>query len=67
MFLSFAKKQVINYMLWLGISKYMTKDKLRMIMNAFFSSQFACCPLIWVLHNRTLGNRINKLQERALR
>ena len=36
-------------------------------MNAFFSSQFAYCPLIWMFHNRTLNNRINKLQERALR
>ena len=48
------------------ISKYMTKDKLRTIMNTFFSSQFACCPLIWMFHNRTLNNTINKLQERAL-
>ena len=49
------------------ISKYMTKDKLRTIMNAFFTSQFAYCPLIWIFYNRTLNNRINKLQERALR
>ena len=45
----------------------MTKGKLRNIMNGFFSSQFAYCPLIWMFHNRTLNNRINKLQERALR
>ena len=45
----------------------MTKHKLRSIMNAFFSSQFAYCPLIWMFHNRTLNNRINKLQEWALR
>ena len=49
------------------ISKYMTKDKLRTIMDVFLSSQFAYCPLIWMFHNRTLNNRINKLQERALR
>ena len=41
----------------------MAKDKLRTIMNAFFSSQFAYCPLVWMFHNRTY----NKLQERALR
>ena len=35
-------------------------------MNAIFSSQFAYCPLIWIFHNRTLNNRINKLQERDL-
>ena len=33
----------------------------------FFSSQFAYCPLIWMVHNRTLNSRINKLQESALR
>ena len=49
------------------ISKYMTKDKLRTVMNAFFTSQSTYCPLIWMFHNRTLNNRINKLQERALR
>ena len=48
------------------ISKYMTQDKLRTIMNAFFSSRFAYCPLIWMFLNRTLNKRINKVQERAL-
>ena len=32
-----------------------------------FFSQFAYCPLIWMLHNGTLNNGINKLLERALR
>ena len=36
-------------------------------MKAFIESQFGYCPLIWMLHNRTLNNRINKLHERALR
>ena len=49
------------------ISKNMTKDKRRNIMNAFFSSQFAYCSLVWMFQNRTLNNRINKLQEQALR
>ena len=49
------------------ISKYMTKDKRRTIMNAFFSSQFVYCFLVWMFQNRTLDNGINKLQERALR
>ena len=49
------------------ISRYMTKDKLRTIMNAFFPSQFAYCPLKWMFHNRTQNNRINKLRERTLR
>ena len=42
--------------------------KLIAFLIAFLSSQFAYCPLIWMMfHNRTLNNRINKLQERALR
>ena len=45
----------------------MTNDKLGTIMNAFFSSQLAYCPLLWMFHNRAINNRINELQERALR
>ena len=44
----------------------MTKDKLRTTTNAFFSSQLAYCPLIWMFHNQTLNKRINKFQESAL-
>ena len=49
------------------ISKYMTNEKLWTIMNAFFTSQFAHCPLVWMFHNWTLNNRINKLKGRVLR
>ena len=49
------------------ISKYMDKDKLRTIMKAFITSQFGYCPLVWMYHSRKLNNRINKIQERALR
>ena len=36
-------------------------------MRAFIQSQFNYCPLVWMFHNRTLNNKINKLHERALR
>ena len=49
------------------VSKYMSRNKLRIIMKAFIESQFGYCPLIWMFHNRTLNNRINKIHERALR
>ena len=49
------------------IAKYMSKDKLRIVMKTFIQSQFNYCPLIWMFHNRTLNNKINKLHERALR
>ena len=49
------------------ISKFMNSQKLRILVKAFFESQFSYCPLVWMFHSRTLNNRINKLHERALR
>ena len=43
-----------------------TKQKL-LIMNAFISSQFGYCPLIWMCHSRALNTRINRIHERGLR
>ena len=36
-------------------------------MNAFITSQFGYCPLVWMFHSRGLNNRINKIHEKALR
>ena len=36
-------------------------------MNSFFTSQFNYCPLVWMCHNRTSNNKINRLHERCLR
>ena len=41
--------------------------KRKSLMKAFVTSQFNYCPLIWMFHSRQLNNRINKIQERALR
>ena len=49
------------------IANFMSQEKLRIIMKAFIESQFQYCPLVWMFHNRTLNNRINRLHERALR
>ena len=49
------------------ISKYLDTDKLKIIMKTFMESQFNYCPLVWMFHSRTLNNKINKLQERALK
>ena len=49
------------------ISKYLTKDKLRLIMKTFIESQFNYCPLLWMCHSRELNRKINKLHERTLR
>ena len=50
----------------LRIAKYLTQDKLRLIMKTFIESQLNYCPLIWMCHSRGLNQRINKLHERAL-
>ena len=49
------------------IRKYLSKDKLRLIMKTFIESQFNYCPLVWMCHSRDLNRKINKLHERALR
>ena len=35
-------------------------------MKAFFNSQFAYSPLVWMFHSRDLNYKINKLHHRAL-
>jgi len=49
------------------ISPFLDFDKKRTLFNAFFESQFSYCPLTWMLHNRELNNRINRIQEKCLR
>ena len=49
------------------VSKYMTLNKRRILMKSFIISQFNYCPLIWMMHNRGLNNKINHIHERALR
>ena len=39
--------------------------KNRILMNAFFKSQFKYCPLIWMCDNRSLSNKINQLHDQA--
>ena len=49
------------------ISKFMSQEKLRLLLKSFIESQFSYCHLVWMFHSRTLNNRINKLHERGLR
>ena len=39
----------------------------KLIMNAFISSQFSYCPILWMCHSRSLHAQINPIHERALR
>ena len=47
--------------------KYLSFDKKYILMKTSFESQFKYCPLTWMFHSRKLNNKINRLQERALR
>ena len=49
------------------IVNYMDLPKRKVLMKAFITFQFSYCPLISMLHSRTLNNRINDIHERALR
>ena len=49
------------------ISPTLNKRKRKLLMNAFFKSQFSYCPLSWMFHSRTLNNKITRLHERCLR
>ena len=49
------------------LSRYLPFAQRRLLMKSFIESQFACCPLVWMFHDRNLNNKINKLQERTLR
>ena len=49
------------------ISNFMSFEQKKKVTNAFISSQFNYCPLIWMCHSRSCNARINKIHERALR
>ena len=49
------------------VAQYMNLTQRRLIMNAFISSQFGHCPLVWMFHSRKLNNHINNIHARALR
>ena len=48
------------------VSRYLNQSKLKILMKSFIQSQFNNCPLLWMLHNRTLKNKTDRLHERAL-
>ena len=49
------------------VTNYMELPKRRILMNVFFKSQFSYCPAVWMFHNPSLNNKINRLHERCLR
>ena len=49
------------------VTRYMGIAKKRILMNAFFTSQFSYCLLVWMCHSRTNNNKINRINEKCLR
>ena len=41
-------------------------SKRKILMNAFFNSQFNYCSLIWICHSRIINKKISRLHERCL-
>ena len=49
------------------LSNYMTFEKRKISLKAFFESQFGYCALTWMFHGRRANSNINHVHERALR
>ena len=49
------------------LTNYMELPERRILMNALFKAQFNYCPIVWMLHSRSLNNKINRLHERCFR
>ena len=45
----------------------MNLSKRKILVNAFFNSQFSYCPLIWMCHSRIINKKISRLHDRRLR
>ena len=61
------KKASKKYHALARVCNHINKKKRRILMNAFITSQFSYCPLVWMSHSRAMNNRINKIHEKALR
>ena len=56
---NFCKKASQKLHALARIVNYMDLPTRKVLMKAFITSQLSYCPLIWMLHSRTLNNRIN--------
>ena len=49
------------------IPSFMDLPKHRIIMKVHINSQFHYCQLVWMMHNRSINNKINRIHEQALK
>ena len=45
----------------------MNLEKKKILMNAFFNTEFSYCPLTRMIHSRKFNNKINRMHEKYLR
>ena len=64
---SICKKAGLKLNALSRITPYLDFSKKKLLINAFFLSQFNYCQLVWMFHNGTINNKINRLHERCLR
>ena len=64
---SYAKKASQRVHTLPSVCHHMDINKPRTIMKGFIGSQFGYCPLVWMLHSRTLNTRIDRVDDRAPR
>ena len=58
----FLKKLIKKYhALCKSVQIHEQKNPQRILMNAFITSQFSYCPLVWMSNSRTMNNKINKI------
>ena len=68
MCLIFAQKLTENLKSALTkVGKFLPFKKRRIFFKDFIESQFKYCPLVRMFHGRQFNDKINKLNERALR
>ena len=49
------------------LARILPFKKKRILMSSFIESQFSYCPLVWMFCSKKMNDKINHIQERALR
>ena len=64
---SLCKKAGQKINAWARLKNYLTSDQRNLLLNSVITSQFTCCPLIWMFTWHYLNNALNNIHEQALR
>ena len=62
-----CKKAVCKIHSLARVTPYKSFSKKRILLTAFFKSDFSYCPLVWICQSRALNNKLNTPYEKYLR